>query len=142
MTGEFEDLVAAGIIDPTKVVRTALQNAASIAGLLLTTDAPSPMRRNRRKPRPPMPRWRRLRLLSQRRSCTQMFTEFRALRWPAGRRFAGESRREIVIALKRNGAYAEQHLTCGLNVGFERRCLNKAVTVAINRTDELAEVVR
>ncbi len=38
-TGEFEDLVAAGIIDPTKVVRTALQNAASIAGLLLTTDA-------------------------------------------------------------------------------------------------------
>ncbi len=38
-TGEFVDLVAAGIIDPTKVVRTALQNAASIAGLLLTTDA-------------------------------------------------------------------------------------------------------
>jgi len=38
-TGQFEDLVAAGIIDPTKVVRTALQNAASIAGLLLTTDA-------------------------------------------------------------------------------------------------------
>ena len=38
-TGKFEDLVAAGIIDPTKVVRTALQNAASIAGLLLTTDA-------------------------------------------------------------------------------------------------------
>jgi chaperonin GroEL len=38
-TGEFEDLAAAGIIDPTKVVRTALQNAASIAGLLLTTDA-------------------------------------------------------------------------------------------------------
>ncbi|HEV2864161.1 MAG TPA: chaperonin GroEL [Pyrinomonadaceae bacterium] len=38
-TGKFEDLVAAGIIDPTKVVRTALQNAASVAGLLLTTDA-------------------------------------------------------------------------------------------------------
>jgi chaperonin GroEL len=38
-TGAYEDLVAAGIIDPTKVVRTALQNAASIAGLLLTTDA-------------------------------------------------------------------------------------------------------
>jgi chaperonin GroEL len=38
-TGQFEDLVAAGIIDPTKVVRTALQNAASVAGLLLTTDA-------------------------------------------------------------------------------------------------------
>jgi chaperonin GroEL len=38
-TGEYEDLLAAGILDPTKVVRTALQNAASIAGLLLTTDA-------------------------------------------------------------------------------------------------------
>ena len=38
-TGEFEDLVKAGIIDPTKVVRTALQNAASIAALMLTTDA-------------------------------------------------------------------------------------------------------
>ena len=37
--GEYVDLVDAGIIDPTKVVRTALQNAASIAGLLLTTDA-------------------------------------------------------------------------------------------------------
>ena len=39
VTGEFEDLAAAGIVDPTKVVRTALQNAASIAGLLLTTEA-------------------------------------------------------------------------------------------------------
>ncbi|HEU4767564.1 MAG TPA: chaperonin GroEL [Pyrinomonadaceae bacterium] len=39
VTGAFEDLAAAGIIDPTKVVRTALQNAASIAGLLLTTEA-------------------------------------------------------------------------------------------------------
>jgi chaperonin GroEL len=38
-TGNFEDLLAAGIIDPAKVVRTALQNAASISGLLLTTDA-------------------------------------------------------------------------------------------------------
>jgi chaperonin GroEL len=38
-TREIEDLLAAGIIDPVKVVRTALQNAASIAGLLLTTDA-------------------------------------------------------------------------------------------------------
>lgn len=38
-TGDYEDLTAAGILDPTKVVRTALQNAASIAGLLLTTDA-------------------------------------------------------------------------------------------------------
>ncbi len=39
VTGDYEDLAAAGIIDPTKVVRTALQNAASIAGLLLTTEA-------------------------------------------------------------------------------------------------------
>lgn len=38
-TGEFEDLIKAGICDPTKVVRTALQNAASVAGLLLTTEA-------------------------------------------------------------------------------------------------------
>ena len=38
-TDEYEDLVKAGVIDPTKVVRTALQNAASIAGLLLTTEA-------------------------------------------------------------------------------------------------------
>jgi chaperonin GroEL len=37
--GEFEDLIKAGIMDPTKVVRTALQNAASVAGLLLTTEA-------------------------------------------------------------------------------------------------------
>ena len=39
LTNEYEDLTAAGVIDPTKVVRTALQNAASIAGLLLTTEA-------------------------------------------------------------------------------------------------------
>ena len=39
LTDEYEDLVKAGVIDPTKVVRTALQNAASIAGLLLTTEA-------------------------------------------------------------------------------------------------------
>ena len=38
-TGVFEDLVKAGVIDPTKVTRTALENAASIAGLLLTTEA-------------------------------------------------------------------------------------------------------
>ena len=37
-TGEYEDLVKAGIIDPTKVVRSALQNAASVAGLMLTTE--------------------------------------------------------------------------------------------------------
>jgi chaperonin GroEL len=38
-TGEYTDLVKAGIVDPTKVTRTALQNAASISGLLLTTEA-------------------------------------------------------------------------------------------------------
>ena len=38
-TDEFEDLVEAGVIDPTKVVRSALQNAASVASLLITTEA-------------------------------------------------------------------------------------------------------
>ena len=38
-TGEFEDLIKAGVIDPTKVVRSALQNAGSVAGLLITTEA-------------------------------------------------------------------------------------------------------
>jgi chaperonin GroEL len=38
-TGEYEDLIKAGIIDPTKVARFALQNAASVAGLLMTTEA-------------------------------------------------------------------------------------------------------
>jgi chaperonin GroEL len=38
-TGEYVDFIQAGIVDPTKVVRVALQNAASVAGLLLTTEA-------------------------------------------------------------------------------------------------------
>jgi chaperonin GroEL len=38
-SGEFKDMVKAGIIDPTKVVRTALQDAASVSGLLITTEA-------------------------------------------------------------------------------------------------------
>ena len=38
-TGQYTDMLKAGVIDPVKVVRTALANAASIAGLLLTTDA-------------------------------------------------------------------------------------------------------
>ena len=38
-SGEYKDMVAAGIIDPTKVVRVALQDAASVAGLLITTEA-------------------------------------------------------------------------------------------------------
>ncbi len=37
--GEFADMIKAGIIDPTKVVRHALQDAASVAGLLITTEA-------------------------------------------------------------------------------------------------------
>src|SRR5882724_6391319 len=39
LTGDYEDLVKAGVLDPTKVVRTALQNAGSIASLMLTTEA-------------------------------------------------------------------------------------------------------
>ena len=54
-TGEYEDLVAAGIIDPTKVVRSALQNAASIAGLLLTTDAAVTEAPETKKAAPQMP---------------------------------------------------------------------------------------
>src|SRR5690606_4113046 len=38
-TGEYGDMVEMGILDPTKVTRTALQNAASVAGLMLTTEA-------------------------------------------------------------------------------------------------------
>jgi chaperonin GroEL len=55
VSGEFEDLTAAGIIDPTKVVRTALQNAASISGLLLTTDAAITEIPEKKKAGPPMP---------------------------------------------------------------------------------------
>ena len=50
---EYGDLVKAGVIDPTKVVRSALQNAASIAGLLLTTDAL--VAEIPEKKKPPMP---------------------------------------------------------------------------------------
>jgi len=39
LTGEYGDLVKMGVLDPTKVTRSALQNAASVAGLILTTDA-------------------------------------------------------------------------------------------------------
>jgi len=53
-TDEFMNLVDAGVIDPTKVVRTALQNAASIAGLLLTTEAVVVERPEEEKA-PPMP---------------------------------------------------------------------------------------
>jgi chaperonin GroEL len=54
-TGEYEDLAVAGILDPTKVVRTALQNAASIAGLMLTTDAAVTDAPEPKKVAPPMP---------------------------------------------------------------------------------------
>ena len=50
--GEFTDLVQAGIIDPTKVVRHALQDAASVAGLLVTTEA---MVAEKPEPKPAMP---------------------------------------------------------------------------------------
>ena len=53
-TDSFEDLVAAGVIDPTKVTRTALQNAASIAGLLLTTECVVVEKKEKEKA-PPMP---------------------------------------------------------------------------------------
>ncbi len=53
-TDSFEDLVAAGVIDPTKVTRTALQNAASIAGLLLTTECVVVEKKDKEKA-PPMP---------------------------------------------------------------------------------------
>jgi chaperonin GroEL len=53
-TDAFEDLVAAGVIDPTKVTRTALQNAASIAGLLLTTECVVVEKKEKDKA-PPMP---------------------------------------------------------------------------------------
>ena len=50
LTEKFEDLIAAGVIDPAKVTRSALQNASSIAGLLLTTEvliseAPAPLQK-------------------------------------------------------------------------------------------------
>jgi len=54
-TEEYEDLIKAGIIDPTKVVRTALQNAASVAGLLLTTEAMVAEKPKEEKPAPSMP---------------------------------------------------------------------------------------
>ncbi len=52
---EFEDLMKAGIIDPTKVVRTALQNAASVASLLLTTECMVAEKPEEKSATPPMP---------------------------------------------------------------------------------------
>ena len=52
-TGEYEDLVKAGVVDPKKVTRSALQNAASIAGLLLTTECLITEVPEKEKPAPP-----------------------------------------------------------------------------------------
>jgi len=51
--GEYEDLIEAGVIDPTKVARFALQNAASVAGLLLTTEAMVAEKPEKKKPTTP-----------------------------------------------------------------------------------------
>jgi len=53
--GKYRDLVKAGIIDPTKVVRTALQDAASVAGLLVTTEAMVAEKPEPKSPAPAMP---------------------------------------------------------------------------------------
>ena len=54
-TGEFGDMIAMGILDPTKVTRTALQNAASIAGLMITTEAMVAELPKKEKPMPAAP---------------------------------------------------------------------------------------
>ena len=54
-SGVYEDLVAAGVIDPTKVTRAALQNAASVAGLLLTTECVVVEKKEDEPSAPPMP---------------------------------------------------------------------------------------
>jgi len=53
--GQYEDLMAAGILDPTKVTRFALQNAASVAGLLMTTEAMVADKPEKKKTTPAMP---------------------------------------------------------------------------------------
>ncbi len=53
-TGVYEDLMPAGVIDPTKVVRYALQNAASVASLLITTKAMVAEKPRKEAPMPPM----------------------------------------------------------------------------------------
>jgi chaperonin GroEL len=54
-SGAYEDLMAAGVIDPTKVTRFALQNAASVSGLLLTTEAMIAEKPRKEEAMPPMP---------------------------------------------------------------------------------------
>jgi chaperonin GroEL len=52
-TGQYEDLIKSGVIDPTKVTRFALQNAASVAGLLMTTEAMVAEKPEKKKPAMP-----------------------------------------------------------------------------------------
>ncbi len=52
---DYEDLIKAGILDPTKVVRIALQNAASVASLMLTTEAVVTEKPEDKSAAPPMP---------------------------------------------------------------------------------------
>jgi len=54
-TAKYEDLMEAGVIDPTKVVRCAIQNAARVAGLMLTTEAMVAEKPEEKKEMPPMP---------------------------------------------------------------------------------------
>ena len=54
-TGEYEDLIKVGVIDPKKVTRIALQNSSSVAGLLLTTEAAVAEKPEPKKDMPPMP---------------------------------------------------------------------------------------
>jgi chaperonin GroEL len=54
-TEQYENLVKSGVIDPTKVTRTALENAASVASLLLTTEATIVEKPEEKKSSPPMP---------------------------------------------------------------------------------------
>lgn len=54
-TEKYENLIKTGVIDPTKVTRIALENAASVAGLLLTTEATIVEKPEKEKPMPPMP---------------------------------------------------------------------------------------
>jgi chaperonin GroEL len=54
-TEEFEDLISAGILDPTKVARVALQNAASVAGLMITTECAIVDKPEEKEKMPPMP---------------------------------------------------------------------------------------
>jgi chaperonin GroEL len=58
LSGQFEDMTKSGIVDPAKVVRSALQNAASIASLMLTTEAmvvEKPEENDKSSATPPMP---------------------------------------------------------------------------------------